>query len=370
MENLKPFVNLGPGDVIKDDMEYYGWSQKDLAEILDISEKHLNQILSNSAPISANMARALSSVFKQSPEFWLNLDAEYRRNIEPGEQFDEVAARAEIFKRMPVRDMQKKGWLPKEKSRLFTAVKVFWDRPDLDFSFLDKQLEAAKYRTSEKLSARFNASFAQTWLRKVKLVAENAKSVPKYSVNKLEVLAGEIQSYSMAENGIEKFIAALQAAGVIFILLPHLEKTFTDGAAYWTGNNPIIALTGRYKRNDNFWFTMAHEIGHVLKHEKMLKKPVFVDSIEFHDLVDRSEEQEANSFAGEILRYHQINEYFKGMERISRLRVEDCSLKLNIHTGIIVGYLQHNDRLSFRNLNDLKTDISEALNKISLFQNR
>jgi HTH-type transcriptional regulator/antitoxin HigA len=174
----------------------------------------------------------------------------------------------------------------------------------------------------------------------------------------------------MAENGIEKFIAALQAAGVIFILLPHLEKTFTDGAAYWTGNNPIIALTGRYKRNDNFWFTMAHEIGHVLKHEKMLKKPVFVDSIEFHDLVDRSEEQEANSFAGEILRYHQINEYFKGMERISRLRVEDCSLKLNIHTGIIVGYLQHNDRLSFRNLNDLKTDISEALNKISLFQNR
>ncbi|EKD81547.1 MAG: XRE family plasmid maintenance system antidote protein, partial [uncultured bacterium] len=361
MDNLKPFVNLGPGDVIKDEMEYYGWSQKDLAEILDSSEKHLNQILSNIAPISANMARALSSVFKQSPEFWLNLDTEYRRNIESHDQFDEVAARAEIFKRMPVRDMQKKGWLPKERDRLFDAVKAFWGRSDLDFSFLEQQLEAAKYRTSEKLSSRFNAFFAQTWLRKVKLVAENSTNVPRYSKSRLAVLASEIPAYSISENGIAKFLASLQATGVIFILLPHLEKTFTDGAAYWVGKNPIIALTGRYKRNDNFWFTMAHEIGHVLKHEAMLKEPIFIDSLENQHLVDSSEEQVANDFAAEMLQHSQICDYFKGMERISRLRVENCAAKLNIHPGIIVGCLQHKQMLSFRNLNDMKADIGEAL---------
>ena len=76
MNNLKPFKPIGPGDVIKDEMEFYGWSQKDLAEILNISEKHLSQILSNSVPISSNMARLLSSTFKQSTEFWINLDAQ------------------------------------------------------------------------------------------------------------------------------------------------------------------------------------------------------------------------------------------------------------------------------------------------------
>jgi len=79
MKNLKPFKTTGPGDVIKDEMEFYGWSQKDLAEILDISEKHLSQILSNTAPINMNMARLLSSTFKQSSQFWLSLGTQYSK---------------------------------------------------------------------------------------------------------------------------------------------------------------------------------------------------------------------------------------------------------------------------------------------------
>lgn len=81
MTILKPFKTISPGDVIKDEMEFYGWSQKDLAEILDISEKHLSQIISNSVPITINMARLLSSTFKQSPEFWINLDAQYQKAL-------------------------------------------------------------------------------------------------------------------------------------------------------------------------------------------------------------------------------------------------------------------------------------------------
>ncbi|NCB47578.1 helix-turn-helix domain-containing protein, partial [bacterium] len=151
MTNLKPFKTIGPGDVIKDEMEFYGWSQKDLAEILDISEKHLSQLLSNTAPITMNMARLLSSTFQQSPEFWINLDAQFRKTFEPDNQFDETAARAEIFKRMPVRDMQKKGWLPKKKEELFEAVKKFWTIKDLDFNFLEVRVNAC-FRKSEAFS--------------------------------------------------------------------------------------------------------------------------------------------------------------------------------------------------------------------------
>lgn len=71
----KPFIKLGPGDSIKEEMEFYGWTQKDLAEILDISEKHLSQLINNKIEMTAKMAQLLSVVFKQSPEYWLKLES-------------------------------------------------------------------------------------------------------------------------------------------------------------------------------------------------------------------------------------------------------------------------------------------------------
>lgn len=361
MTNLKPFKAIGPGDVIKDEMEFYGWSQKDLAEILDISEKHLSQILTNAAPITINMARLLSSTFQQSPEFWINLDAQYRKSFEPDNQFDETAVRAEIFKRMPVRDMQKKGWLPKNKEELFDAAKNFWNIEDLKFDFLEERVNAC-FRKSEAFSSKFNAFFAQTWLRKVEIEAEKQKDVPEYSKTRLQKLANEIARYSTLETGIQDFIKELRKTGIIFLIIPNLEKTYTDGAAYWVKNNPVIALTGRYKRNDNFWFTIAHEIGHVLLHANKIKSPVFIDSLDNTDLLDsHSEEREANDFAAEHLKYEEIRHHFKGLARISGLRVEQCAQDLGIHPGIIVGYLQHEKMLSYRNLNEFKLCIESIL---------
>jgi HTH-type transcriptional regulator/antitoxin HigA len=362
MTNLKPFKIVGPGDVIKDEMEYYGWSQKDLAEILDISEKHLSQILTNNAPITVNMARLLSSTFQQSPEFWINLDAEYRKSSESTNQFDETALRAEIFRHMPVRDLQKKGWLPKKKEELFEAVKKFWEKEDLNFEFLEDRVSAC-FRKSEAFSTKFNDCYAQNWLRKVEIEAKKLKNVPAYSKEKLEKLASEIASYSIIENGIQNFISKLKKTGVIFLIVPNLEKTYTDGAAYWVNKNPVIALTGRYKRNDNFWFTLAHEIGHVLLHSDQIKNPVFIDSLDNTDLLDKPlEEKAANDFAGEILKYEEIRHFFKGIARISGLRVEECARELKVHPGIIVGFLQHEKMLSYRNLNDFKLKIEHILN--------
>jgi len=365
MTNLKPFKTIGPGDVIKDEMEFYGWSQKDLAEILDISEKHLSQLLSNTAPITINMARLLSSTFQQSPEFWINLDAQYRRTFEPDNQFDETATRAEIFKRMPIRDMQKKGWLPKDREELFEAVKKFWDKKDLNLTFLEDRVNAC-FKKSEAFSSRFNAFFAQTWLRKVQIEAEKQKNVPEYSKARLQRLANEIAHYSTLENGIQDFIRELKAAGVIFLIIPNLEKTYTDGAACWVKKNPVIALTGRYKRNDNFWFTLAHEIGHVLLHLKASKSPpAFIDSVDNADLLDRpAEENEANDFAARVLKHEEIHHYFKGLARISGLRVEECAQNLEIHPGIIVGFLQHEKMLSYRNLNNFRLCIESILPQI------
>ncbi len=240
-------------------------------------------------------------------------------------------------------------------------MKNFWNKDELDFDFLEKRVTKACFRKSEAFSSKFNAYFAQTWLRKVELEALKLETVPKYSKARLLKLAYQIPYYSMLEKGIERFVEALRDVGVIFLIVPNLEKTYTDGAAYWAKDNPVIALTGRYKRNDNFWFTIAHEIGHLIHHSRMIKTRGFIDSMDNKDMVDRPEEKEADKFACEVLLYPQIHHYFKGLARISGLRVEECSQKLGIHPGIIVGYLQYNEMLSYRNLNQLKVNIKETL---------
>ncbi len=76
----------------------------------------------------------------------------------------------------------------------------------------------------------------------------------------------DINIYSTLDNGINQFLDKLNDIGVKFFILSHLQKTYLDGAAFISSNNPVIVYTGRYKRIDNFWFTVAHEITHVLNH--------------------------------------------------------------------------------------------------------
>jgi len=78
MSRYTPFVNLGPGDSIRAELEFYGWDQQGLAEALGLSEEHVSQLLNNKVPVTSDVACRLSQAFKQSPQFWLNLDQHNR----------------------------------------------------------------------------------------------------------------------------------------------------------------------------------------------------------------------------------------------------------------------------------------------------
>ena len=81
MGQYKPFTNVGPGDSIREELEHYGWEQKDLADIMGMTEKHISQLVRNKVPVTYETACQLSKAFKQSPQFWLNLDANFRQRL-------------------------------------------------------------------------------------------------------------------------------------------------------------------------------------------------------------------------------------------------------------------------------------------------
>ncbi|MBK8080630.1 MAG: HigA family addiction module antidote protein [Saprospiraceae bacterium] len=346
---LRPAKKFGPGYFIKEQMEYRNWTQEDLSEVIGMTPKHLNKILLDKQPITLDTAKILAEVFESSPQYWLNLDANYRLWLHQERTEKEVEAdlKGLIYERMPVKDMLLKGWLkPFDSAKeLLHQVLQFWGWTKLDFSVIDEKYVPCLTRKSEAYN-QFNASYAITWYRKATMEAEKIK-VGAYNRQKLENLFENISGFTIMENGINIFIEELAKAGVKFFVLPHLQKTYLDGAAFFSGTNPVIVYTGRYKRIDNFWFTVAHEIAHVLLH--LNEEVTFVlDNLRDGDLNDL--ENEANELASVKLKHPEIATFLNPYVRyLTTSKVEECAATYQIHPSIIIGKLAHGQKISYAN---------------------
>ncbi len=357
MVKYQPFVNLGPGDSIKEELEYYGWDQKALAEILGKTEKHISNLLNNKTVITLDMARELSAVFRQSPEYWLNLDAQYRIRLQTDAKNGDTAARALIYRYMPVREMRKRGYLPRDKADLIKAVKDFWGIEELDFGFLEKRATVRLKKSANY--HQFNPYHALTWQQIAQNHLQGKLPEKAYSKTALLNLCSNIPAFSTEPEGVKNFLNRLVQCGVIFAVLPHLPKTYTDGAAFWIENHPVILYTCRQDRIDNFWFTMAHEIGHVMLHGRK-RSSLYIDSLEHLDL-SNEKEREADDFAAKILKSKEILADFAATRRISEIRIRHCATRLGLHPAIVLGCLQHHGRASYRTLHRLKPKVSPML---------
>lgn len=359
MVKLRPYMNIGPGEFIKEELDARNWRQEDLADILGVSLKSVNKLIQNKQSITIEMAKLLSRAFGQSPQYWVNLDTNYRlrlKEIDTKER--DVALKSEIYKYMPINEMIKKGWFRKfdNTSGLIEQVKKFWQFNKIDYSFMDNY-HLPNFRKSEAYTQYNNKYFALTWFQMAKNCAKYFR-VPSYNVNKLKDITSNYHEFTLSSRGVKSLVEALKGAGVKFFVLSHLQKTYIDGASFFDNDNPVIVYTNRYNRTDNFYFTIAHEIAHVLLHLKA-KGDFFIDNL---DEIKTEQEKEANLFAERMLKVNEIIEYFKSLKRyISQKRVLDCANELKIAPAIVVGVLQHHEWLSRRNLNRFKTPVEELI---------
>lgn len=359
---LRPAKKWGPGYFIKEQMEYRNWTQEDLSEVIGMTIKHVNKILQDKQPITLDTAKILSEVFETSPQYWLSLDANYRLWLinERSEKEIEADLKGLIYERMPVKDMLHKGWLKpfNTADELKKQVLQFWSWAKLDFSIIDKNYLPYLTRKSEAYN-HFNASYAITWYRKATIEAAKIKVSP-YNKKKLEKLHEKIFIYTLMENGINIFIEELAKAGVIFFVLPHLQKTYLDGAAFFLDKNPVIVYTGRYKRIDNFWFTVSHEIAHVLLH--LNKEVTFVlDNLRDGEL--NNIEYEANELASNKLKHKEILNYLNPfLGYLTTSKVEECAATFNIHPAIIIGKLAHDKSISYANQSLYNDNVLSIIN--------
>ena len=363
LSQLKPFINLPPGHFIKDRLEEREWTQEELATVLDITPKHLGQVMSGEKQLTYDLAQKLGATFDTSAQFWTNLYLSYLKWEEKEDpELEDTEVRSIIHSRMPWKDMVKKKWLKptRDVDDMKKQALSYWQIKTLDFTFIDEQFTPCLNRKSEAYN-QFNASYAATWFQKAKQVAKEYKVAP-YNKEKLNTLAVALHSFTPDEENIPEFINGLQACVVKFFVLPHLEKTYLDGAAIMDGKNPVVVYTGRHKRIDNFWFTVAHEIAHILKHLGD-DCPFVLDDLKRGD-VDKLE-KEANQLASKWLKHAEAIAWIKANmgTYITQAMVLECAEEVGIHPSIVIGAMAHADMVSYRNLHLFNSPVLDFIPK-------
>ncbi|MDD2714628.1 MAG: HigA family addiction module antitoxin [Candidatus Wallbacteria bacterium] len=358
MNNARPFIIIPPGEILKDELDERGWTQDEFADIIGRPIQVVNEIIKGKKAITPETAVLFSAALGTSADFWLNLENSFRLDLIFHEKQDrsDISLKARIFELAPVKEMVKRKWITGFTStdELHTKILRFYDIPDLDqLKPLSARLRKAKTKYSSDPSIR-------AWQRKAEIEAEKLK-VKKYSKALLSKLADKLALISGSTNDADTAAvpALLAETGVRFVLLPHLSKTSVDGAAFWIeGKFPVIAMTLRLDRKDNFWFTLLHEIAH------LLNKDTRVDIDLYHQELD-AVEIKANEFAANhLIPEEKYQEFLDETEPLfTRNRVKSFAEKIGVHPSIVVGRLQYDEKIPWSNLRNLMESIRPVFAK-------
>ena len=329
-----------PGEILLETLEERDLGAKEFAIRTGKPEKTITAVLKGESAITPDMAILFEQVLKIPAHFWMeaqrNFD-EYQARLNYQNAIDEATEWAQSF---PYAKMANFNWVPKtvklrEKViHLFEYFEIASLKAWNDF-YLNQKLQVA-FRIS--LKDQENATAIASWLRQGEIQSKNLKA-PEYDKAKFKALLPKIKGIMAVHP--EDFFAQLQTicltAGVKVVHTPCLPNTAIHGSTRWINDVPLIQLSGRYKRNDIFWFTFFHEVGHILLHGK---KYISIENVVYSG-ENEDYEKEADEFASNlILTEAQVDEIWS----TPNLMEEDIltyAKKFTTHPACIIGRLQY-----------------------------
>lgn len=327
-ENTKyPVESPDPIDAIMFRMSEKGLKQADLIPYFGTSSR-VSEVLRRKRPLTVQMIRALSIGLGLSAETLVGLSV-----AESPTKTNNVD-----WSKFPAKEMAKRGWLENfstnAKSAIEDVVKGFISDAGLHFG-------AASFRRTIAGEAQSPATqySLYAWLARVIQTARAKKStLGRFDESTLNAaFLKELAQLSWSERGPLLAVEYLEKHGIVVVIEPHLKGTQLDGAALKdVDGTPIVGLTLRHDRIDNFWFTLLHEVAHLWKH--VGDQDAFLDDLDASS--EDRREAEANRLAREAfiprLIWKRSDAFISpGKESIDRL-----SRELKIHPAIIAGRLR------------------------------
>lgn len=342
---------IAPGEQIREILEERAISQTDFAVRMGKSEKFISQLVNGKASLSYDTALELERVLGVPASFWNNAESIYRDALARLRHEQEAAAQDDWARTFPLKEMAANGWIAREESPAEELLSFF------GVSSVDAY--NSYWGQEKRLAARMSTAYtAQTpaiaaWLRAGERQAEQIVTAP-YDADAFREVLVELRPATRLEPPawLPVVVRRCAAVGVAVVLIPDLPRTRCHAMSWWVNRSrAVIQLGLRGKTDDQLWFSLYHEAGHLLLDDRRKRGINDLDG-------DKTAEARASAFAGDLLIPPQeYAEFVAAPGRPNRAGVIAFADRIGIAPSIVVGRLQRDRRIPFSWMNDLKNRI-------------
>ncbi|EJB8541941.1 TPA: ImmA/IrrE family metallo-endopeptidase [Vibrio parahaemolyticus] len=321
---------VDPIEAIKFRMAEKGLKQVDLAPYFG-TKSRVSEVLSGKRALTVPMIKALSVGLGIAPQTLLGLESEA--------PYTERTTQKEVnWSKFPIKEMLSRGWIEdfsNKTKNIEQQVKDF-------IGSLGETTASASFKRTLSGDAYSPLTHYKlyAWVARVIQRSRERKLHNEFDANVLsKCFLKELAQLSWSEYGPLLAVEFLEKNGICVVIEPALKGTSVDGAALKDSNGrPIVALSLRQDRLDNFWFTLLHEVVHIWKHVDLEK--TFVDDLENHTDSKDKFEAEANRLARDTFIPRVIWKRSDAYLHPSSSTIDKLSKELNIHPAIIAGRLR------------------------------
>ena len=339
--NYRDIMAFHPGYYVAEIIEDMGVTQAEFAVRMGTTSKTLSQLVNGQANISNDLAQKLSTMLGTSIEFWLNLQTAFDEKAIEINKAKATDEQAEIVAVIDYSYFVKLVNLPvartvREKiDNLCSFFRI------ADLRILRQNDFLVNFRTGIATVEDKNVINSRAWLQTALNVAARIETAP-FNADKLKAYIPEIRTMTLQDPDV--FLPRLREifseCGVAFVLLPYLKNSGINGAVKWINQDRVVlAMNDRRLNADTFWFSLFHEIKHVLQQKT---KTVFVSSSKQEmKAMDEKLEEEADIFAQNTLIPIRDYRQFAPSKYTSDAEIIAFAKKIGIHPGVVAGRLQH-----------------------------
>lgn len=339
MSGLSLDFIIHPGETIKEVLEEKQMNQEELAIRTGFSPKHISEVVNGKKGISPSFAKSLEYVLGMPASFWMNLQGIYDRELleyKERVEIDEKEISIVRTLKKVIKYAEKLGFINKNESEISQIIELRNICNVNNLTYINKlYTNAVAFRKSSTIETNIYILFV--WIRICELNAErNDTTTIDFNEEKLRACIDEIKKCMFLEvnNAIKTLTEIFAKCGIIFQVVENFTGAPVQGFIKKYNNKIILSMTIRGAFADIFWFTLFHEIGHLLNGD--------IVSNNFIDFADSKSDMEncADEFAKNVLINEEDFKKFITKENITDSDIINFAKMQNVQPFIVVGRIQ------------------------------
>lgn len=336
---------IAPGEYLAEVLKAKGMNQAELARRIGRPVQAVNEIVKGEKAITPETAIQLERALDVPAHVWTGLESRYRLIKARSQDMKHIRKEAVYIARTPYKQLVEQKCVEKTRD---PELKVRELHRFYGVSSLANVPQIKAYEPFFRCGRGKEASgyALAAWIRCAEL---RAVELHTDSFDKKKIMGALLEIRALSLKSPEAFIPGLEQilrkCGVAFVLLPHFPKTYANGATFWIkADKAVLLMSIRGSWEDIFWFSLFHELGHLLLHGKR----TFIDGDGGASAPgDKEKEKEADEFAAaSLLLTARFTDFVRAGD-FGEAAVRAFAGEMGVPAGIVVGRLQHEGLLPY-----------------------